>query len=365
VTANADVHPRRAMKLVGPLLGPMVRRTLSQRPAQLSRGWRRRATRSGTRRRNPAVPACDDAPVRVHVDTDFGGDPDDACALAMLLGWPGIDVVGVTTNLDAGGKRAGCAAYYLQLAGRDDIPVVAGAEATMTSGAVHEPTWGDARHWPEPIEPRPAPRDAALDLLADNIVNGVTIVAIGAFTNLARLELQWPGVLGGEHVVAMTGWLPGQHAPAGLPDRGAGMDWNTQCDPRAAEIVAARADMTLVTLPTAMRAQLRVEHLSRLRATGPVGALLARQSDVHGRDNDFGAVAEGLVNFHWDPVTAAVAVQWAGARVEERDIATEWHDDVLVYVDAPDGRATQVVVDVDGDAFTDDFLTAIERVDRA
>jgi hypothetical protein len=26
--------------------------------------------------------------VRVHIDTDLGGDPDDACALAFLLGWP-------------------------------------------------------------------------------------------------------------------------------------------------------------------------------------------------------------------------------------------------------------------------------------
>ena len=46
--------------------------------------------------------------MRVHLDTDFGGDPDDACALAMLLGWPDIDVVGITTNLDDGGTRAGC-----------------------------------------------------------------------------------------------------------------------------------------------------------------------------------------------------------------------------------------------------------------
>jgi hypothetical protein len=26
--------------------------------------------------------------VLVHLDTDIGGDPDDVCALAMLLGWP-------------------------------------------------------------------------------------------------------------------------------------------------------------------------------------------------------------------------------------------------------------------------------------
>src|SRR5262245_13354808 len=74
------------------------------------------------------TPAWDDAVVLVHLDTDFGGDPDDACALAMLLGWPDVEIVGITTNLDDGGTRAGCAQYVLSLAGRAGIPVVAGAE---------------------------------------------------------------------------------------------------------------------------------------------------------------------------------------------------------------------------------------------
>ena len=45
--------------------------------------------------------------MRVHLDTDFGGDPDDACALVMLLGYPDVEIVGITTNLDSGGRRAG------------------------------------------------------------------------------------------------------------------------------------------------------------------------------------------------------------------------------------------------------------------
>ncbi len=32
--------------------------------------------------------------MRIHLDTDLGGDTDDACALAMLLGWPGVELVG-------------------------------------------------------------------------------------------------------------------------------------------------------------------------------------------------------------------------------------------------------------------------------
>ena len=42
---------------------------------------------------------------RVHLDTDLGSDTDDLCALAMLLGWPGTTITGVTTNTDPGGLR--------------------------------------------------------------------------------------------------------------------------------------------------------------------------------------------------------------------------------------------------------------------
>jgi inosine-uridine nucleoside N-ribohydrolase len=59
--------------------------------------------------------------LRVHLDTDLGSDTDDLCALAMLLGWPDVDVVGVTTVSDPGGIRAGMTRYALGLAGRDDV----------------------------------------------------------------------------------------------------------------------------------------------------------------------------------------------------------------------------------------------------
>ena len=63
----------------------------------------------------------------LHLDTDFAGDTDDACALAMVLGWPDTEVVGITTTADPEGRRAGYLAHFLELAGRADIPVAAGA----------------------------------------------------------------------------------------------------------------------------------------------------------------------------------------------------------------------------------------------
>src|SRR6185369_11527008 len=117
---------------------------------------------------------------------------------------------------------------------------------------------------------------------------GATIIAIGAFTNLAQLEIDRPGTLEGVSVVAMAGWT--RPPKTGLPRWGPEMDWNVQCDTRAVEIVAASADLTLVTLPAAIEAHLVARDLPRLRASGPVGALLARQSEAHAVDAGMAAL---------------------------------------------------------------------------
>ncbi len=119
--------------------------------------------------------------MRIHLDTDLGGDTDDACALVMLLGWPGVELVGITTTIDHGGRRAGYVAHCLQLAGRTDIPVAAGAEVSLTTCRSADPITGDARYWPAGIAARPSPPGAALDLLDRSIQHGATVVAIGPY----------------------------------------------------------------------------------------------------------------------------------------------------------------------------------------
>lgn len=74
--------------------------------------------------------------IKVHLDTDLGGDTDDLCALAMLLKWPSIEITGITTNTELDGKRAGYTKYALQLAGREDIPVKAGADVLLRWGNI-------------------------------------------------------------------------------------------------------------------------------------------------------------------------------------------------------------------------------------
>lgn len=208
----------------------------------------------------------------------------------MLLGWPGVELLGITTNLDIGGRRAGCVRHLLRLAGRDDVPVAAGAAASLTRLEQYRSTWSDRRYWPDAIDARPSSPGAGLDLLTDNIAKGATVIAIGAYTNLALLAATRPDSLDDVAVLVMGGWVD-PPAP-GLPPWGPEMDLNVHCDTRAAQIVLATgADLTLATLPATMHAQLRAAHLPALRATGPLGELLAVQALAHAEDHDMATLA--------------------------------------------------------------------------
>jgi purine nucleosidase len=304
--------------------------------------------------------------VRIHLDTDLGGDPEDACALAMLLGWPGVQLVGITTTTDPGGRRAGYVTHCLQLAGRDDIPVAAGGQLSLTTLRSADPITDVERYWPATIPPRPSPPGAALDLLERSIQQGATVVAIGPYTNLALLEVARPGRLGHVPVVVMGGWT--QPPADGLPAWGPEMDWNVQFDTRAAQILAATTtELTLVTLPVTLKAHLRAADLPRLRACGLLGELLARQGEAYGEDHQMAELGrahaglpDDLVNFHYDPVACAVAVGWRGATIQQLRLQPVVDGEVLRFQPSQGGRLMSVVVDLDGASFTDTWLAAVE-----
>jgi inosine-uridine nucleoside N-ribohydrolase len=246
---------------------------------------------------------------------------------------------------------------------------VAGAETSLTTDQQFTSTWGDERYWPDPVVPRPSSPEQGLDLLVDSARRGATILAIGAFTNLALLELERPDTLRDVDIVAMAGWLT--PPDDGMPNWGPELDFNMQCDTEAADIVISATRITFVPLPVAMHAQLRRRDLARLRASGPIGALLARQSAAYASDNGMDArgrehpgLADDLVNFHWDPVTAAVAAGWSGAAIEDVTLETQLHDSTLALHPTLDGRSHRVITGIDADVFTDVWLASVETADR-
>lgn len=303
----------------------------------------------------------------VHLDTDLGGDPDDVCALAMLLGWPDVEIAGVTTAIDPGGVRAGYVRHVLDLSGRTEVPVAAGAEVSLTSRRSAHPLV-DERYWPAGVEPVRSPPGAALDLMGRNVGRGATVVAIGPQTNLALLEIVRPGSLAAVPVVVMGGWV--RPLGPGLPDYGPARDFNVQWDTCAARVVADGShDLTLVTLADTLRTHLREADLPRLREAGPVGELAARQAAAYAADRGHQALGrehEGLPDdlllFLHDPLACAVAVGWDGCRAETMPLSPVVTDGVLTFVRDDAGRPVKVVTDVDAPRFVPRWLAAVASI---
>lgn len=305
----------------------------------------------------------------MHLDTDFAGDTDDAAALAMLLGWPDVELVGITTVADPDGRRAGYVARMLEIARRDDIRVAVGAGASLAGASMgglpdHEAYWGGAA-----VAPAVPSADASVELMRSSIEAGATVIGIGPFTNLARLEAAHAGALASTPVTLMGGWI--EPAATTLPQWGPDMDWNTQCDTVAAQqVFAAAGDLLLATLPGTLRGQLRRSDLARLEASGPIGRLLARQARAYAAENEtrawgrgFDDVADDLCNFQYDPVACASALGWPGATVTTTPLAQRLDRGVLHYVRSDGGREVRVLLDIDGPAFTEAWLSAVERAD--
>jgi inosine-uridine nucleoside N-ribohydrolase len=237
------------------------------------------------------------------LDCDPGHD--DAIALLLALASPEVALLGVTTvagnqTLD---KTTRNALRVLELAGRTEIPVAAGAERPLVRDIrvaleVHGESGLDG---PDLPEPRTAPvEEPAVDFLARTLSEApepVTLVPVGPLTNIALLLEARPDVIGKiERIVLMGGAIAeGNATPAA--------EFNIWCDPEA----AARAfrsglEVTMVGLDVTHRALVLPEHAERLRASGRVGEVVAELLEFYGRFH------RRIYDFPGSPIHDAVAV---------------------------------------------------------
>lgn len=302
-------------------------------------------------------------PHLIHLDTDLGSDTDDLCALAMLLGWADAEIVGVTTNTDPGGIRAGYTEFALALANRGDVPVRAGAEGSL--GGLFSPlVFPD--YWPEPIEPRPGRPGEAIELLEANAEAGAAIVAVGPLTNLAMLEAARPGLLAASNFVVMGGHMTTPRPE--LPQWGIHDDFNVQQDRFAAATVLERCGPVVVPLAVTLEVSLQRAHLARLRKAGELGRLLADQGEMHARDNGrnellqaFPALPDDLLNFHYDPLACAVALGWDGIAIDAIGTDLSLCKGRLRMTSVAGAPELRVVTGVDAPRFEEEWLQAVER----
>ena len=307
---------------------------------------------------------------KVHLDTDLGGDMDDLCALALLLSWPGgIDLTGVTVVGDTQGRRTGYTRYALDLAGRADVPVAAGADTAQGYYRYELGLPPEERYWPEPVAPHPNPPQQAVELLRRSIEQGAVIIGIGPYTNLALLERQHPGILSQANLFLMGGYV--YPVRAGFPDWGNDMDFNIQVDVPSARLVLEHSSPTLIPLSVTVETALRRAHLPALQRSGPLARLIARQAEQFAIDEHnetrFGATCPGLpadiINFQHDPLACAVALGWReGIEIEELRLRIEEENGWLCERVDPAGRPFRVVTRVDGARFNQFWLDQVTRL---
>lgn len=225
------------------------------------------------------------------IDTDMGGDIDDALALSMALKDDSIHVRGITTVYTANAWRTDLVRRMVRVY-RRDAPVYAGAEKPLMG------TWGQEE----------CGRNDAADFLCAQAEKGpVTLLAIGPLTNVAAALLKNPGIAQNLRMFIMGGMI-GCAYP----------EWNIQCDPEAAQIVlTSGADITLVGLDVTEKCR-----LTEKEAWDLVRGEDASMKFLHGEMQRFFDQFHFLPTLH-DPLALLCLLKEDICQYEMKDIQVE------------------------------------------
>ena len=235
--------------------------------------------------------------IPILLDCDPGHD--DAIAILLALASPEVEVRGITTvhgnqTLE---KTTLNALRVLELAGRSEIPVAAGADRPLTrelfvAAYVHGESGLDGPSLPAPSA-KPLEQHA-VDFLAER-VRGAVLVPTGPLTNIALLLSRYPDARP-ERIVLMGGAIAeGNVTPAA--------EFNIWADPEAAHrVFSSGIPITMIGLDVTHKALVGPAHSERLRAGGRVGTTVAELLDFY---NVFHRKTYG---FDGSPIHDAVAV---------------------------------------------------------
>ena len=299
--------------------------------------------------------------MKLVIDCDPGHD--DAIALLLALASPEVELLGVTTvhgnqTLD---KTTDNALRVLELVGRGDVPVAAGADRPLArdlhvAAHVHGESGLDGPELPAatatPVE-RPA-----VDFLLEHATAGVTLVPLGPLTNVA---LALDRGLRPERIVLMGGAIAeGNMTPAA--------EFNIWADPEAAQrVFHAGVPVTMIGLDVTHRALLTPAWGERFRGAGRVGTFVAELVEFFKRYH--------ARTYGWNgaPIHDALAL----AHAFRPELVRTEHVNVEVELESELCRGRTVVdrwhrterepnadvgVEVDGDAFLELLLERIGRL---
>jgi purine nucleosidase len=286
--------------------------------------------------------------VKVILDTDIGTDVDDCLALAVLLGSPEVELVGVTCVYGDVRLRVRMVRKLLRLAGRPEVPVYAGLEPPLLGV---RPVF-----WPghegvgllEPADEALLPEaEHAVDFLlriTSEYPGEIQLVAIGPLGNLALAIRRDAGFL--DRLAGLT--------IMGGVFRGPGR-WNVRqnehnilCDPEAAQIVfGANPGCTLVPLDVTRQTVIRPVDVARIRAEPtPFREAVADQIERYPRFQELG------YTYLHDPLAVAMLLDPSLGRYEVMRVEVETGGRVcagmtIPIIDPEGTNPVRVALDVD------------------
>jgi pyrimidine-specific ribonucleoside hydrolase len=234
----------------------------------------------------------DRRPFRVIIDTDPGVD--DSFALLLAMRSPELKIEAITpvagnVPLDLTLPNA---LRLVEIAGRTDIPVAAGARAPLmrrlvTASYAHGENGLGGAVFPEPTtKPVSTPASELIRQIVRKHPGEVTLIPIGPLTNIATALNSDPELASMvRSVVMMGGSLSGGNiTPAA--------EFNVYVDPEAARIVfQSGIPITMVGLDVTRKVTLTDEHVRLLEATqnpaGQAAAKIGRNAINHNREHGY------------------------------------------------------------------------------
>lgn len=211
--------------------------------------------------------------IPIILDTDPGID--DAAAIALALKHPKIDLRLITTvvgNVDVE-KTTNNALKLVQFF-ESDVPVAKGASKPLIrefedASYAHGETGMDGFDFPElTIEALDIHAVEAMKKVLEESTEKITLVAIGAFTNIALLIKMYPELLNRiKEIIIMGGSLIGGNTQSAA-------EFNVYADPHAAKIVFdAGLPLTMIGLDVTGETLLQKEIVMQIKDANKTGKM--------------------------------------------------------------------------------------------
>ena len=307
-------------------------------------------------------------PKPVILDVDPGHD--DAVAIMMACGSPGLDLLAVTTV--AGNatlpKTTRNALRVLSLVGRTDVPVGAGASEPLerslrTAEDIHGESGMDGPRIPEAaFEPD---ERGAVELIADTLKESpepVALIPVGPLTNVAAFLRAHPELKGRISRISLMG------GSMGFGNTTPAAEFNVYVDPEAArEVFESGLPVTMSGLDVTHQAGAGRAERDRLRGIGGVGEVVAGFLDF------FAGTYERVFGFDapplHDPVAVAAVLEPGLLRTRLMNVEVECESDLtrgetVCDLHGVTGRPpnAEVGVGLDREAFFDLLHDSLKRL---